>query len=323
MAEQRHAARVSVIVPVYNGGRAVCETVRCLLRQTLRPAQIIVVDDGSTDDTLALLKGFGNEILLLSQRNGGPSSARNHGLRFADADFIAFTDSDCLPQPGWLSELIGGFSGPDVGGVGGCVRRADNCLFSEYADIYGVLAPEVNADGEIMYFPTANVCFRADVLLEAGAFDENFRKPGAEDVDVCIRVRDLGYKLRYSESAVVLHHHKNSLRALLRTMTNYGEGHYILCAKRPEINGIARPFQALVRSSFAVRSMVRRCFSYRPAYGLKKSALFSFLDHYKYSAYIWGYIRGERIVRRRQGLVRSASTGSARPLGEEGDGVKL
>jgi O-antigen biosynthesis protein len=317
-----HAPRVSVIVPVYNGGRVVCETVRCLLRQTFPPAEIIVVDDGSTDDTLALLKGFGDQIILLTQANGGPASARNHGLRVATGDFVAFTDSDCLPQPGWLSGLMEGFTGAAVGGVGGSVNRADNNLFGEYADMYGVLAPEVDESGDIKYFATANVCFRADVLREAGWFDEDFRRPGAEDVDVCIRVRGLGYKLRFSEKALVLHYHKDSVRSLLRTMANYGEGTYILCAKHPDVNGFARPLMELVRTSLAVRSMFRRYLSYRASYDTKKSALFSFLDHYKYSAYIWGYLRGGRIVRR--GLARRATAGKLRQaLTEEHDGLKL
>jgi O-antigen biosynthesis protein len=316
--------RVSVIVPVYNGEQRICETVRCLLRQTLPPAEIIVVDDGSTDDTFALLQCFADKIVLLSKPNGGPASARNHGLRVATGDFIAFTDSDCLPQPGWLAGLIEGFTGPAVGGVGGSVRRAEDCLFGEYADIYGVLAPETDADGDITYFPTANVCFRADVLLEAGWFDESFRRPGAEDVDVCIRIREIGYKLRYSEGALVLHYHKDSLRSFLRTMANYGEGQFILCAKRPEVKGFDRPVADMVRSALAARSMYKRYLTYRARYGRKQSALFSFLDHYKYSAYIWGYVRGERITRRRLRSGRTVATGEIRQsLNDERNGVKL
>lgn len=322
MEGQTHKPRVSVIVPVYNGGRMVCETVRCLLRQTLTPAEIIVVDDGSTDDTLELLRRFSDRVLVLSKPNGGPASARNHGLRVATGEFIAFTDSDCLPLPGWLSKLMEGFTGGAVGGVGGSVRRADDCLFGEYADLYGVLAPEVDGSGEIKYFATANVCFRADVLLEAGWFDEDFRRPGAEDVDLCIRVRELGYKLRHSEGALVLHYHRDSLRSLLRTMANYGEGQYLLCAKHPEVKGFARPLSEMLRSSLAVRSMLRRYLSYRPKYGPKQSALFSFLDHYKYSAYIWGYLRGERVVRR--GLARRTASGKFKQsLAEEQDALEL
>jgi glycosyltransferase involved in cell wall biosynthesis len=292
------ARRVSVIVPVYNGGRKVCETVHCLLQQKLPPAEVIIVDDGSTDDTLFLLKKFGERIILLSQANGGPASARNHGLRVATGDFVAFTDSDCLPQPGWLSSLMEGFTDASVGGVGGSVRRAADCLFNQYADMYGVLSPDIDESGDIKYFATANVCFRADVLREAGCFDEDYRRPGGEDVDVCIRIRGLGYKLRFSESALVLHYHKDSLRSLLRTMANYGEGHYILCAKHPVVNGFARPVPEMVRSAIAVRSMYRKYLSYRADYGSKKSALFSILDHYKWSAYIWGYLRGGRNARR-------------------------
>src|SRR5262245_48532911 len=110
--------RISVVVPVYNGAKTILKTIECLLNQSLRPRDIIIVDDGSTDETERLLCGMGDEITCLRKENGGPASARNLGVRAAKTDFVAFTDSDCLPDRNWLLNLYRGFNGPKIGGVG-------------------------------------------------------------------------------------------------------------------------------------------------------------------------------------------------------------
>lgn len=294
MADRAGSPKVSVIVPVYNGGSTIRAVVDCLLKQTLRPHEIIVVDDGSTDDTVESLREFGGEITLLQKRNGGPASARNRGVGASSGDLVAFTDSDCLPQAGWLAELVRGFDDPRVGGVGGVTRRADGGLMSEYADEFHLLGHATDAEGRISIFPTANVCFRRDVLVEARLFDEDFTKPGGEDVELCYKIRALGYELRLAEGALVLHHHRRTLRAFLKVMSNYGEGQYVLDVKWPERRRMTDPRRELFRSALAARSMLNRLLVYRTKYGLKRAALFSFLDHYGHTAYAWGYLRGQR-----------------------------
>lgn len=294
MAKQGEIPRVSVVVPVYNGAPTVREVVNCLLKQSLPAHEIIFVDDGSTDDTAQTLKEFDGRIVLLRKRNGGPASARNQGVTAASGELIAFTDSDCLPQAGWLAELVKGFDDPRVGGVGGVTRRADRGLMSEYADEFNLLGHATDTEGKISIFPTANVCFRRDVLVEARLFDEHFTKPGGEDVELCYKIRALGYQLKLAEDALVLHHHRRTLRAFLKTMSNYGEGQYVLDVRWPERRRMTDPRRELLRSVVAARSMLRRLIVYRTKYGLRRAAFFSFLDHYGHAAYAWGYLRGER-----------------------------
>lgn len=98
--------RVSVVIPVYNGGEALAECLRALAAQTL-PAedyQVIVVDDGSTDGSAEAAKRFGAR--LLRQTNQGAASARNRGLRESRAEWVAFTDADCVPSREWLGRLL-------------------------------------------------------------------------------------------------------------------------------------------------------------------------------------------------------------------------
>ena len=286
--------KVSVVVPTYNRRLSAHETVECLLRQSLPPHEIIVVDDGSTDGTAETLRrAFGGAVKVLSRKNGGPASARNCGIRASEGDFIAFTDSDCLPDETWLAELLKGFDSPRVAGVGGVVRRADTDLVSEYVDAVGMLNPLIR-DGEVDYLVTANACFRRDVLFEANLFDERFVKPGGEDTELSVRVRSLGYELKFTPAAVVLHHHRQTLPALLKTMSNYGQGCYILFELWPERKGNFSPLSRLIKSTVAVRNMFRRCVVYSRDYGFGKGLLFTLLEHYGYTAQMWGYLKEGR-----------------------------
>jgi glycosyltransferase involved in cell wall biosynthesis len=292
---------VSVVVPVYNGGRTISGTIQCLLNQSVAPREIIVVDDGSTDDTASVLKRFDGKIKIISKRNGGPASARNCGIKEAEAEFIAFTDSDCLPDREWLANLLSGFTDDKVAGVGGIVRGADSSAVSDYMDMVRYLDPARAASGEVNYLVTANACFRRSVLMDVGLFNEQFLKPGAEDTELCIKIRARGYELSAVESALVLHHHKPTVRVFLKTMMNYGEGRYILEQTWPQFaeQHTHQP-RRLLKQMLAVRNMFRQTLAYRPSYGTRRALLFSFLDHYGRAANIWGYWRSKK----RNGVVR-------------------
>lgn len=294
MADQSKNSRVSVVVPVYNGKQTICETVDALLNQTLPPQEIIIVDDGSTDGTEEVLKKYSDKIILLSKQNGGPASARNAGIRRANGSLVAFTDSDCRPDKNWLRELVEGFYHPKVAGVGGIVRSADPGRLGEYLDINHFLDPGFRKGGVVLRLVTANACFRRDALLEAQLFDERFPKPGGEDTEICLRLRSFGYELGYVEKALVLHHHKRTVPAFLRTVANYGEGLYISSQMWPIQEWKINHRREMLQSAVAVRSMVRQCLAYRGKYDLRRALLFSFLDHYRHAAYIWGYLRGKR-----------------------------
>jgi Glycosyl transferase family 2 len=89
-------ARISVIIPNYNRAQLIGETIENMLRQSLSPSEVIVVDDGSTDDSVKVIRLFGNQVKLIEQSNQGPGAARNRGMEAAVGDFIQFMDSDDL-----------------------------------------------------------------------------------------------------------------------------------------------------------------------------------------------------------------------------------
>jgi glycosyltransferase involved in cell wall biosynthesis len=96
-------ARISVIIPVYNGERYLAEAINSVLAQTTAASQIIVVDDGSTDSTRSIADGFGSRIEYVWQPNGGAAAARNRGLELMKGDYVAFLDADDMWPPDKLA----------------------------------------------------------------------------------------------------------------------------------------------------------------------------------------------------------------------------
>jgi glycosyltransferase involved in cell wall biosynthesis len=117
-SENYNRLSVSVIIPTYNRADYIEAAVRSALEQTQPPDEIIVVDDGSTDETPAILARFGLPVIVLRQSNGGEAAARNAGLRRATSDAVLFLDSDDLLMPQCIERCADTLAGrPDVGVV--------------------------------------------------------------------------------------------------------------------------------------------------------------------------------------------------------------
>jgi glycosyltransferase involved in cell wall biosynthesis len=108
---------VSVVVPCYNGGRFIDDLLSCLRAQTFRDFELIIVDDGSTDDTPAKLATLGPDATVIRQANAGPGAARNTGYAHARADFIFVMDCDDTIQPTFIEDVLAALraAGPQVG----------------------------------------------------------------------------------------------------------------------------------------------------------------------------------------------------------------
>lgn len=293
--------KVSVIIPCFNAEKTLTQVLEAVLAQSYSNIELVAVDDGSEDATFSLLKGFEGRIKILRKRRGGPASARNFGVKQSSGEFVAFTDSDCVPQPDWVDRLIAGFSGSGVAGVGGSVKSAEVCRLGEYIDMTGILNPATNTEGEVLWIITANAAFRRDVLMETGLFDERFRKPGGEEPELCMRIRQRGYRLEHRKDAVVYHHHRQTVISLLKTTANYGEGRYVSemigCRENPSSSG-----KCYVKLLKFIRGLGHKA-RYTVRYGLAKGLFFAVLDYCRHIAFRAGYLRC------RKELGASGSTG--------------
>lgn len=98
---------VSVIIPTFNGAQFIGRTLDSILQQDYPPAEIIVVNDGSTDDTASVVRTYAPGVRLIDIENGGPTGARLTAVRAAKSEWVAFCDSDDLWHPDHLSGLVG------------------------------------------------------------------------------------------------------------------------------------------------------------------------------------------------------------------------
>lgn len=190
---------VSVVIPAYNGSLYIKAAVDSVLRQTDADFSVVVVDDGSTDDTAAIIRGIGDSRLsLVTQRNGGVASARNRGIASSSADLVAFLDQDDLWAPTKLATQKPFFCDPDVGVVGS---------FMTYLGAKGPMRATAGemADGQrdriarakLMPFPPSSMIIRRSVFDAVGGFDEELvRRVGPiDDLDLLSRVAR-GYEIK-------------------------------------------------------------------------------------------------------------------------------
>lgn len=183
--------RVSVVIPAYNRAHLICQTLESVLAQTYRDFEVIVVDDGSTDDTLAVLSAYGDRIGIIRQSNRGLSSARNTGIREATGEFVAFLDSDDLWLPTKLEHQMALLdANPGLPWVYTDAEAFDGetgrtlYLYSRFTRLYqgDVLHHLILGD----FIPTPTPVVRRAVFCEVGEFYDN--KCVAEDWDMWLRI---------------------------------------------------------------------------------------------------------------------------------------
>jgi glycosyltransferase involved in cell wall biosynthesis len=209
------AATVSVIVPARNSAATLPACLRALQSQSYPPAEIIVVDDGSTDGTAGIAHQFG--VTVLTQAHSGPAAARNRGAQQARGELLLFTDADCAPAPDWIEQLIEPFKDPTIHVTKGTYRTrqpelAARFVQQEYQDRYDRMAGRP----EIDFVDTYSAAYRRQVFAKTGGFDERFRVGQHEDIEFSFRLAGLGYRMVFVPQAVVYHRHKDSLAGYAR-----------------------------------------------------------------------------------------------------------
>lgn len=220
---------ISVLVPVLNRRTQLKSLLTALSEQTIPRSrfEVVVCDDGSTEDILAELESafdkFGMRIRYLRQTRKGPGAARNLAIAFARGRILAFTDSDCIPNPDWLESMLDAFSDPSVSFVGGRVGFEDaesligqcqNFLMSSSFGAAGARNPDCRV--AVKYHPrTPNLGVRRCVAIRSGGFPE-VRTLYGEDMAFSERILQQGVKAEYLPHCFVLH---NEIRTFSQVVT--------------------------------------------------------------------------------------------------------
>jgi len=226
---------VSIIIPTFNGASRIGPCLDALLRQkgAAQKVEILVVDDGSTDN-VAEIVGRYSDVQLISQANAGPAAARNRGVLEASSEIVIFTDDDCIPASGWLGAMMAPFEGLDVVGVKGAYRTRQKQLIArfvqiEYEDRYRRMSKFPNID----FIDTYSAAFRCDKFLEVGGFDADFPMACAEDAEFSYRMSARGWKMRFAPDAVVYHTHPATLSKYLAKKYKFAFWRMLAVRKNP------------------------------------------------------------------------------------------
>jgi glycosyltransferase involved in cell wall biosynthesis len=233
--------RVSIIVCSYNGGKTLASCLESLDRLNYPDYEIILVDDGSTDDTADIVKKFqagrvekpvlGSraDFVPIVQRNMGLSFARNAGAAAATGAVFAYTDSDCMADPDWLFYLIGTLLSGDYAGVGGpnISPPAVDWVQASVAAAPGGPSHVLLSDVVAEHIPGCNMAFHRWAFETVGGFDTEYRKAG-DDVDFCWRLQTSGQVIAFSPAAIVWHYRRFTLKAFRKQQEGYGEAESML-----------------------------------------------------------------------------------------------
>ena len=222
----------SVIVPTYNRLSQLKKTLTSLFGQSFTDYEIIVVNDGGTDETHEYLTQLASQgkLVYYKQVNSGPAIARNLGLKNANGDYIAFTDDDCIVPKDWLKKYHEYFQNNSAAGLGGASRTGDESnLFAVTNDvIVNFLKNAINtAQGsQITFLTTNNTVYKKSSLEKVGGFDKCFRI-GAEERDLNYRLHMAGEVLQFDGSIVVDHYNDANFSKFLHHQFDQGKGSYI------------------------------------------------------------------------------------------------
>lgn len=209
--------RVSVIIPVHNGGDSFRRCLSSLAKTTPPPSEIIVVADGDTDGSWLLAKEFNAKVLRINAR-GGPAQARNLGAKAAQGDILFFVDADVVVYPDTISQVASTFSRePDLAALIGSYDDAPGAtnFLSQYRNLLHHYVHQTGCE-EASTFWGACGAIRRQVFLSLGGFDESYRQPSIEDIELGYRLKQAGYRIRLCKDLQVKHLKRWEMGSLLK-----------------------------------------------------------------------------------------------------------
>lgn len=209
----------SVVIPTLNEGKLLHMTVDSILSNTTYPNyEVVIVNDGSTDSSCDCYKEYNNRIRVICSEGLGVARARNLGADNSKGEYICFLDAHCKVSKNWLDGFVQTLNEPGVGMVGPAFTKLHE------SEPRGCGMAWVDASLETTwYYPldienaydiplTTGACqaFRKDILNATGRYEEGFTRWGFEDVEMCLRLWLLGYRVMGNPNITVAHHFRES-----------------------------------------------------------------------------------------------------------------
>jgi len=243
--------KVSVIVTSYNNSHVLAKCLDALVGQeydrTGIELEIIIVDSGSTDNSMEILESYGDAIKLVinpeDRPHLSPAEARNAGVARAEGEVLIFSDSDCVVPPDWVARMVGvmretgapcviGNREPDYGEMWGTFVRRYNFII--YSNKFTIEEPVIMneatlaAGRPIVLLAANNFAIKSSVWNETGGMRSVFKNPSGEDLLMEIEIIKAGYDICFDPRVRVSHYHPISLKSMIHKSFYRGESTYLI-----------------------------------------------------------------------------------------------
>jgi glycosyltransferase involved in cell wall biosynthesis len=225
---------ISVIVPVFNGRSKIHACISALKQQdTDKSYEIIVVDDGSTDQALEHVGG--DKVKIFKQRNQGPAAARNLGVEKARGRIVLFTDADCEPVEDWIVQMVEPFEDECISGVKGLYLTRQEKIVPRFVQLeYESKYERMKRDHYIDFIDTYSAGFIKQDFLSAGRFDTRFPTASVEDQEFSFRMWEKGCRMVFNPKAKVYHTHSDTLRDYIKKKFRIGFWKALVLKRHPQ-----------------------------------------------------------------------------------------
>jgi cellulose synthase/poly-beta-1,6-N-acetylglucosamine synthase-like glycosyltransferase len=239
---------VTIIIPAYNEAAGISRTLDSLVEADYPSKEIIVVDDGSTDNTYHIATGYkskfpkdnNNIFSVFRKLNGGKSSAINYALRLSKNDIVIVIDADSMIGRGAIRSIIKHFKNADIVAVGGYVSIINhhtynffiNCTALEIINSWNLMGRTFNLLGSVMIVPGALGAFRKKTLIERGIYDKDTI---TEDFDITIKILKTGGKIIFEESSLTYTDVPGNLKGLYNQRKRWYSGNFQTIIKHHNI----------------------------------------------------------------------------------------
>lgn len=219
---ERLSPTISIIVPVYNGGANFDRCLQSLANIRSQVSEIIVIDDGGTDDSGLLAKQFGANVFRFPAP-GGPARARNRGAQVATGDILFFIDADVTLAPDAVPQITAIFRDrPDLAALIGSYDDAPGAanFLSQYKNLFHHYTHQTGCAAASTFWGACGA-IRREVFWAVGGFDEHYRYPSVEDIDLGYRLKRAGYSIQLCKTVQVKHLKDWRVDSLLRAEIFY------------------------------------------------------------------------------------------------------
>ena len=261
------APTVSVVIPTYNRSARLQHVLTALSRQTYDPSrfEVVVVSDGSTDETEAYLAGATTpfDLVVASQPNAGPAAARNQGVELARAPLVLFIDDDVMATADLVAEhvatharepgntvVIGPMLTPPDFQLSAWIEWEQTMLYKQYDALARGLYPPTYRQ-----FYTGNASVLRSSILAIGGFDVRYRR--AEDVELAYRLSEAGARFVFNDHAVGYHYAERSFHSWLQNAREYGANDVLFAGEHPRSQRLLSARQEFLSRHRLVRVMTR------------------------------------------------------------------